>query len=191
MTNRQTTSAPRSLATGDSCAWVYPIPPDAPTGLVTDYIVRLVFSSVSVTGTYDELSNTINFFLPPSDTIDLKKGRDYWRISATKKDQTERITLDRGEIRIISQYADSSGDNPTDPRSHAAKMVDMIEATLENRASSSVAEYQINGRALKYMQPSELLKLLRYYKVELAREKAADQIAKGRANPGRILVRWG
>lgn len=78
-----------------------------------------------------------------------------------------------------------------DPRSTAARALAAVEAVLEGRASSAVAEYEINGRSLRYMPVAELLALRDRLRADVAGEAAAARAAAGLAPAGRIAVRWG
>ena len=78
-----------------------------------------------------------------------------------------------------------------DASSRARRTLEAVEATLEGRATSATAEYEIAGRKLKYIPIPELLQLRSTLRQDVAREDAAAQIAKGMGNPGRIFVRFG
>ena len=53
------------------------------------------------------------------------------------------------------------------------KVLDAIEAVLENRATLEQEQYQINNRSLKRRSSGELLKLRDHYRAELSRMNAA------------------
>ncbi|SFO63572.1 hypothetical protein SAMN05216567_101887 [Variovorax sp. OK605] len=75
-----------------------------------------------------------------------------------------------------------------DVRSHARRTLDAIEAVLEGRATSATAEYEINGRRLKYIPLNELHAMRSKYQ----REVAAEEGKSGpRGVSGRIAVRFG
>lgn len=90
--------------------------------------------------------------------------------------------------RIVIQPAYGTA---VDARSSARKALDAIDAVLEGRASSAVADYTINGRSLRYIPIPELLQLRDRYRVDVAREDAAARVAQGLQPAGRIAVRWG
>jgi hypothetical protein len=78
----------------------------------------------------------------------------------------------------------------TDGRTHARKVLDAIEAVIEGRATSEVAEYQIAGRELRYIPIPELLQLRDKYRGEVLREDAASRAARGLPDPRRVFVRF-
>jgi ribosomal protein L35AE/L33A len=57
-------------------------------------------------------------------------------------------------------------------------VLDEIEATLEGRASKAQASITINGRAITYMRPDELLSLRTSYRREVAREKGESMVVR-------------
>lgn len=101
-----------------------------------------------------------------------------WSISAIKSG--DRTTLDSGEIQVI---ADPAGTN-VDARSHARKVLDALNATIEGRASTTQLEVEFeDGRRIKHMENSELLILRKEY----ARKVAAEE--QRRTGPKKILAR--
>jgi hypothetical protein len=100
----------------------------------------------------------------------------------------ESYTLFNGTTRILPNLANlTSGD----ARSHAVRTLEAIEATIEGRATSATAEYQIAGRAMKYIPFPELLSLRSLYRAEVARESAVGDASPMLPTRGRIEVRFG
>lgn len=60
-------------------------------------------------------------------------------------------------------------------KSHAVKMLALIEARLEGRALKEHSEYSIKGRSLKLMSMEELISARSKYLVEVHREEAAKE----------------
>ncbi len=105
---------------------------------------------------------------------------DYkWQIVATKT--TTRYTIDSGVVSVTDNIAGRSA--LYDNRSHAKKMLDAIQAVLEGRATSDVAQYSISGRSIVKMPILDLLRMKALYAAEYESEQAADRIAAG-LNPG-------
>jgi hypothetical protein len=98
-------------------------------------------------------------------------------------------TIDKSTIEVTAYLPENSAG--IDTRSAIKRALDAIEAKLAGRAESGVAEYQIEGRAMKYIAIADLLVLRDRYRMDLAREEAANRAAKGLAPAGRIAVRWG
>lgn len=79
----------------------------------------------------------------------------------------DRQTLGTGRLSIMPDLATS---NPMDIRSHAKRMLDAIEATMEKRATKDQQSYEIEGRRLDRIPIQELMKLRDRYRREYNRE---------------------
>ncbi len=111
---------------------------------------------------------------------------DYdWRAQVSKSGEIFTVATGRTTVQP------SFGGSTLDGRSTARKMLDAVEAVLENRASSEVAEYQINGRQLKYTSIPDLLKLRDRLRFDVQREDAALKAAQGLPRSNRTFVRFG
>ncbi len=122
----------------------------------------------------------------PAATSALWSAGDYaWRAQVSKAGQV--FTVASGRITIEPAFSAAT----LDDRSAARKMLDAVEAVLGNRASSEVAEYEINGRQLKYLSIPDLLKLRDRLRFDVQREDAALAAAQGLPPPNRIFVRFG
>ncbi|MCP3967992.1 MAG: hypothetical protein GY718_16860, partial [Lentisphaerae bacterium] len=76
-----------------------------------------------------------------------------WQCQAIKGD--EKYLVASGKVRL---YPDLSDPN-IDPRSYPEKMLEAINAVLTGKLDNPVVEAEYNGRRLKYMTTSELLRL--------------------------------
>lgn len=101
---------------------------------------------------------------------------------------TERYTLDTGTIEVLPRFSALSGAG-TDLRTHAKKMLDAIEASLEGRATKAQKSYSIAGRTLEYLTPKELTEWRNYYRSEYQKELNAERISAGEAPKNRLLTR--
>jgi hypothetical protein len=105
------------------------------------------------------------------DTSNLAVGDYSWEAFAVK--DGIKTHLLRSGFRILESLSNApltNYDTLVD-KSHNEKMVEMIEAMLAGNASAGVKSYQINNRRLDRYGIDELLKLLNYYKNDLAKEK--------------------
>jgi len=75
-----------------------------------------------------------------------------------------------------------------DTRSHIQKVLDAIEAVLENRATQEYQSMSINGYSITQMSPQELLKLKDYYEGKLKTEQNKEAMAQGKPSKRTILV---
>ena len=112
---------------------------------------------------------------------------DYkWQLVATKT--TIRYTIDMGTVTLLDNISVRAA--LYDNRSHAKKVLDAIEAVIENRATQDQMSYQIGGRQLSKTPISDLLRLLVFYKNEYGDELALENISKGRGTGRKILARF-
>ena len=83
----------------------------------------------------------------------------------------------KGELRVLPN-PDIHPDG-VDGRSHARRVLDAIEATLEGRATDDAVEISIRGRTIKQTPVVELMKLRDVYKREVSAEAHADRLSQG------------
>lgn len=119
-----------------------------------------------------------DFSVTSAQTAPLVAGIFRWSTSAVNTG--ERTTLDSGQIQVL---ADPSATN-VDARSHARKVLDALNATIEGRATTTQLEVEFeDGRRIKHMENSEILKLRREY----VRKVAAEEYR--RSGPKKVLAR--
>ncbi len=189
-TSKLPTGEPDEIVAGDLLRW-------RRTDLSNDYdptLYTLKYSArlAAVTSTEVEItatSDTTGFYVDEASatTAAYAVGDYYWQAYITRIADSERILVDSGEWRILSNF---DVDTPADPRSHAKRMVDMIESVIENRADSDVIYYMIGGRAVSKMPAGELTKWRDYYLAEYNREQKANDVARGKSNQSSITVRF-
>lgn len=96
--------------------------------------------------------------LPSSITSTFGVGAYTHSIIAT--DGTDSYTIESGQFDVVPRAADLTD---TDTRSHNVRMLESINATLENRATKDQQSYSIAGRSLSRIPIVELLQLRDYY----------------------------
>lgn len=102
-------------------------------------------------------------------TKDWKPGRYHYEIRVSNGDDV--ITVETGEVMIAPDLAAQV--EGYDGRDHARRVLDAVEAVIENRATIDQQQYQINNRSLTRTPMSDLLKLRAKYRAELAGQKRA------------------
>lgn len=105
-------------------------------------------------------------------------GRYRWSYAATL--DGARTTLATGLIDVAPDTATAH-----DPRSHARKVLDALEAYLEN-ADYAAARTKIADRELQNIPLTELLTLRNTYRAEVR----GEEVAAGFRLPGRVMVRF-
>jgi hypothetical protein len=99
-----------------------------------------------------------------------------------------RQTLDEsGQLEVKSDPALTTQGH--DARSHARKMLDAIEATLQGKATKDQRSYTIGSRSLERLSPEELEAWREKYRSEVAAEEAADRLDSGASGGPRLYAR--
>ena len=105
-----------------------------------------------------------------STTTGYSVGDYIWEAHITKSSDSNRVMVDSG--RTITHLADTNADL----RSHAKKVVDAIEAVIENRATIDQQSMSIAGRSLSRMSIDDLLNFRNQYKNEYLRELKKQEL---------------
>ena len=177
------TTEPTTLPAGDTAKWRRTYTPWlASDGWALTYTLVNATTRIAFAATADGDAHLVN--VPAATTATWAPGTYAWRAQASK--DGEIYTAATGSIDILPAWGAA-----TDARTHAAKALANIEAYLENAANLAAAEYEIAGRRLKRHSLPELLALRDRYRMEVARESAAQHAAAGLAPRGRIAVRFG
>ena len=99
----------------------------------------------------------------------------------------ERYLVWSGRIKVL---ADLESASTHDGRTHVKKVLDAIEAVLENRASKEVLDSDIEGVQLRRIPHAELLEMREKYLSYYRQELAAESIKAGRQTGRMVLARF-
>lgn len=181
------TVEPTELVAGDTWKWKRSLPAYS---AAAGWSLRYVFTGASVEQrfTFDSAADGADHLVSraTTDTDDVVPGVYQW--AAFARNGTERHQVASGTVEVKPNL---EGARPFDLRSHARKVLDAIEAVLENRATKDQEEYAIAGRSLKRTPIKDLLVLRDTYKTELANAEEAAKLAAGLGNARYIGVRFG
>lgn len=115
--------------------------------------------------------------ITPTQSAALVAGSYVYSLRASKSG--ERKTIVKGSIEVLPDLVANQ-----DQRSKFQRILDAIDAVLENRASSSDLRVRFeDGREIERVPHADLIKLRDYYARKVANEK------HGRTGPKRILSR--
>ncbi|MEY2688368.1 MAG: hypothetical protein RL375_2566 [Pseudomonadota bacterium] len=178
------TTEPARIIAGDTAKWLTTLP-DYPASDGWVMTVTLVSAAQRYTATATASGDDHLVTIDASTTTNWVAGDYALRAQVALGGEVYTV---RDVPRVVVAPAYSAA---IDSRSTAATALDNVEAVIEGRASSNVAEYQINGRSLRYLSVPELLQLRDRLRADVAREAAASRAAAGLAPAGRIAVRWG
>lgn len=155
---------PSELHAGDSASWerearAFP----SAAGWSLKYVLRGPVGLDVVA----EGGEPYRFALSADETRQLTAGTYQWACFA-ERGTSERATLAAGTVRV---RADLQSVGLLDGRSHAERMLDLIEAALEKRIPKDQQSYEIDGMRLDRI-PIERLEALRTrYRREVASAK--------------------
>jgi hypothetical protein len=111
----------------------------------------------------------------------------YWQAYASKAG--ERVLAGEGTLTIKPNFADLTG--TFDGRTPAERDLDAVKAEISSRINGGATlEYSIGTRSLKKEPIAALMALQDRLQMAVNRQKAAQRIANGQGNPGKVLVRF-
>lgn len=177
---------PLGIIAGDYVQWQrsfsdYP----ASAGWTLSYALRNAAGKIDINGALVTASGDDYLVtLPVATTTAYTSGTYDWQAYVTNGSQ--RYLVDTGTLKVKPNFAAL---NTYDARDHTKKVLDSIEAVLENRATMDQEEYTIGGRSLKRTPVMELVKLRKFYKAEYASLQNSERLRNGLGAPNRILVR--
>lgn len=140
-------------------------------------IVNVYLSSNANNYTFQSTDNEnyFRFDVAALSTGSWQKGLYTLQASVTCEDGAV-FTIHTSNIEIFPNLSIGNAD----PRSHARRVLESIEAVIEGTASSDVLAYEIAGRRLERYPISELLKLRSIYRREFQSESGSPKFIKFR-----------
>lgn len=115
-------------------------------------------------------------------------GSYAWQAIATRAAPLERVLVGTGRTEFILNYGIDTTTGPI--KTHAARMVEAIEAQLEGRATDGQKSMSINGRSLDRHSLAELMEARKTYRIEARAEEAALLQGRDPNKRRRIKVRF-
>jgi hypothetical protein len=128
----------------------------------------------------------------PTATAAWKPGAYGWAriVSKTGARQTLTGSDDQGELLVRTNPVGAA--QGSDTRSHARKMLELIETALEAFGANPVMKsYAIGTRQYQRHEIPDLLVLRDRYRHDVASEIAAADIAAGQSSPRNVGIRFG
>jgi len=185
------TQEPDVLVVGDRWVWRRPdLVADYPTA---DYALTYEFHEDSGGGgshkftiTATETTTDYLIEIASATTAAYTAGEYNWYAFITRSSDSQRIAIDEGHTKLELNFANTNADN----RSHAKKVLDAIQATIEGRASQDQMSYSIAGRSLSRMSIDDLLKFRDRYRAEYNREIKKLRIKNKQDTGNTIKVRF-
>ena len=182
---------PETLVVGDRWVWQRP-------DLVTDYPTdqyALTYEFHCDTGgggnhqftvTASETSTAYVVEVSSTVTENYTAHSYKWYAFITRTSDSQRVAIDNGITTLVVNYADSNAD----VRTHAKKVLDSIQAVIENRATVDQSSFTIAGRSLSRMTIEELFMVRDRYRAEYNEEVKKARIRNKKPSGNLIGVRF-
>jgi len=182
------TSEPNELQLGDFWAWKRTdLSTDYPTAsYALSYEFNLVDGSTAANFTLTATESNDEYIIEVSNTTSYTSGEYNWVAYITRSSDSARIKLSEGFTEIQENYATTT----SSVRSHAKKVLDAIEAVIENRATMDQSSMSIAGRSLSRLTIDELLQFRDRYKAEYLKEVKKSRIKNKKDSGNTIKVRF-
>lgn len=183
---------PETLTLGDSAEWVRTVPgypSSAWAGAYALFGAENVYSFATSPDPHDPDAHSV--LVGSSVTAAWVAGKYDWTFYLTNKtDPERRITVTAGKITLLPNPATLQ---PHDGRSHAARMLDLIEAVLEGKASTrqlDTLRITHNNRNIE-QNPQLLMDWRNHYRAEVRREQQQAALSSGAGGGAtRLRVRF-
>ena len=179
------TKEPETVRAGDTIKWKKSVSDYAASdGWTLKYSLRGQSTAIDLTSTADGDEHLIS--VTPATSAAWPAGF-YDAVGYVEKG-SDRYTVweSRVEVLVDIEAAGSSYDG----RTHVKKVLDAIEAVLENRATKEVEESTIEGVAIKRIPHEQLLMMRQKYLGFYRQEQAAERIKLGLGTTNAILTRF-
>lgn len=188
MTQTVQTSVPESVTAGDTIQWTITLPDYlASDGWVLKYRLINVAGKIDITSTPDGDDHAIEVTALTSATW---AAGSYDYQAYVDGVSSQRKTIETGRIIIKPNLANEA--NGYDNRTASRKLLDQLDADMAAYGNKAYTqEYEISGRRMKFLNPGEFLAFRNKVRSEVAREEAAERIARGEDAGRKVLVRFG
>lgn len=179
------TTEPEDLTAGDRWAWKRTDLTQYGAGYTLTYELTLNGGAAPITLTATLSGTEYLIEVAAATTAGYTAGDYAWSALITRDLDSERTRESNGTLTVNPDPAVSEAD----PRTHARKTLDAIEAVIEKRATKDQESYSIAGRSLSRMNIADLMSFRDQYRAEVKREEDAEKIAKGLGTGKNIKVR--
>lgn len=181
---------PGSLVAGDTVEWTRCAPDTPAPDWVLAYALFNATAAYNFSATADGADHKVT--LAPNITAPWQPGRYDWTAFATHTATGKRKVIATGAVLIkLNPQQITLGYN-SDQRSHARRVLDAIEAAIQNRATTAQIDLvrgALNGRAIE-RDPEAMEKLRDKYRAEVAAEERAAAIGRGERVSTSLKVRF-
>lgn len=169
---------PAKITAGESVSWSVTLGDfPASAGWVITYTLVKSDTRIQIVSTADGDAHLVE--IPFAVTADYDAGEYHYQ--AHVSNTVERYQVGEGVIEVVPDFA--TKDTGHDGRSHVKKVLDALEAVIENRASKTQMVQEVAGVQIQHMTTDQIIKLRDQYFSKYMRERAAA----GRGKTRRII----
>lgn len=178
------TNEPVEARVGDTWVWNRQDLPDYPA---PTWSLKYQFKNATQHFEINATTDGTNFAISvaKATTAGYTAGAYSWVAYVT--DGTSQYEVDRGRITVLASYSLASP-AALDDRSHARKVLEALEATIEGKATKDQMEYTIGSRSIKRMSATDLVTWRNHYRAEVFAEDNKERRRNG-YNAGRLVAR--
>jgi hypothetical protein len=180
-----TNRTPSQIIAGDTAEWLlsfadYPAP---------SWVVSFVLVKAGVKIAFTASASGVDHLIAVAKTVTDDWAAGVYSYQAVATNGDVRKIAETGTIEIVADFAQATAG--FDARSQNAKMVDLLSAVIEGRASKTDKQYMIGGRMMITLSPKELRDELDYWQSRLRAEISGDMSRKsGKSRFGNVQVRF-
>lgn len=175
---------PNKIFAGSSLSWTRSISYDSGDGYSCEYYLYNGQHRHSLTTECSLDGTTLTVTAATNATAAWAPGSYQWVLFAVKSG--ERIRLASGWLQVEPDITASDYDG----RTHTKRVLDSIEAVIEQRATKDQEAYSIAGRSLSRTPIEDLVKLRDKYRQLYQQELDAEKVANGLTSSKIIRVRF-
>ena len=183
------TVEPEVLTIGDRWVWKrtdlgtdYP-----PSSYALSYSARLQGAgSTAISITASESGDDYLVEVASATTASYTAGTYSWSAFITRSADSQRIQIDSGDHVIKTILATSTAST----RTHAEKMVDHLESTLESLAQKLTTSYSVSDRSNTLTSMEDVRNQLDYYKGKVKSELNKARVKSGLRTDSNLLLRF-
>ena len=181
----EATKEPVKVRAGDTISWTKSLADYSATdGWALAYAFRGNAGTIDVTSTASGADHAVNIAPATSTAF----GPGIYEVQGYAEKAGDRHTVYVGRIEVLPDLAAQGASY--DGRSHVKKVLDAIEAVLENRATKEIEESTIEGVQIKRIPHEQLIAMRSKYLSWYSQELAAERLGRGEATGRTILTRF-
>ena len=142
------TKEPTEITAGDTVKWAKTLADYSAESYALNYVLQLLTGGTPITVTASADGSDHSITISAATSAEYSAGNYGWYSYVTDlATGLERYSLDSGLLTIKPDP--TAFTSSTDLRSHARKMLDLLDTVLQGKATSDQMKVQVDGRSLE------------------------------------------